>query len=186
VKANMPGIFSQYIIHADLRPQQQTRSSGFFKLNIYQTKQLLTELDNQLSQANMDRVEEVSQRLMDSICCQIKKDKKHVPALRVHVLGVRPSDDRGALHGLYEPADSDRYRARMYIWMRTAKRHEVVAFKTFIRTLIHELCHHLDYEFYQRQESLHTKEFYRRESCLVKQLWSCLDNESVNNEFSIG
>ena len=30
--------------------------------------------------------------------------------------------------------------------MRTAQRAQVVKFKTFLRTLLHELCHHLDYQ----------------------------------------
>lgn len=186
VKANMSARGNPHIIHACAGTQKQTCSLKLVNLNnVYQIKQSLTELDDQLSQASMARVESASQRLLDSICRQIKKGKKHVPVLRVHVLGVRPCDDYAELHGLYEPADSGRYRARMYIWMRTAKRHKVVAFKTFVRTLIHELCHHLDYEYYQLQESPHTKGFYRRESYLVKQLWDCL-NKSVNNEFIIG
>jgi hypothetical protein len=31
--------------------------------------------------------------------------------------------------------------------MRTAAHKRVVAFRTFLRTLLHELCHHLDYEW---------------------------------------
>ncbi len=46
----------------------------------------------------------------------------------------------------------------------------VVAFKTFLRTLIHELCHHLDYELYKLPETFHTEGFYKRESTLVKAL----------------
>ena len=51
--------------------------------------------------------------------------------------------------------------------MRTAARKDVVAFKTFLRTLIHELCHHLDYELYKLPETFHTEGFYKRESTLV-------------------
>jgi len=29
--------------------------------------------------------------------------------------------------------------------MRTARHKKIVAFKTFLRTLLHELCHHLDF-----------------------------------------
>jgi len=54
--------------------------------------------------------------------------------------------------------------------MRTAKRQQVVAFKTYLRTLIHELCHHLDYEYYRLEDSLHTQGFFRRESNIMKQL----------------
>ena len=54
--------------------------------------------------------------------------------------------------------------------MRTAARKHVVAFKTFLRTLIHELCHHLDYELFKLPETFHTEGFYKRESTLVNAL----------------
>jgi hypothetical protein len=51
--------------------------------------------------------------------------------------------------------------------MRTAQKKNVVAFKTFLRTLIHELCHHLDYELFALDDTFHTEGFYKRESTLV-------------------
>ena len=54
--------------------------------------------------------------------------------------------------------------------MRTAQRKQVVAFKTFLRTLIHEVCHHLDYELFALEETFHTEGFYKRESNLVAAL----------------
>jgi hypothetical protein len=92
-----------------------------------------------------------------------------VPKIRVRVLARRPADDGGELHGLYEPED-DGAPARITVWMRTAARKDVVAFKTFLRTLIHELCHHLDYELYGLPETFHTEGFYKRESSLVNAL----------------
>jgi len=56
------------------------------------------------------------------------------------------------------------------VWMRTAKRKQVVAVKTFLRTFIHEICHHLDYELLDLGESFHTEGFYKRESSIVHQL----------------
>ena len=90
----------------------------------------------------------------------------HVPAVRVKVLLRRPADDYGELHGLYEPEEDDT-RACITLWMRTAQRKQVVAFKTFLRTLIHEVCHHLDYELFALEETFHTEGFYKRESTLV-------------------
>ncbi|MEO5699119.1 MAG: hypothetical protein ABIS17_02960 [Casimicrobiaceae bacterium] len=57
-----------------------------------------------------------------------------VPPVRVQVLARRPSDDYGELHGLYEPGEGRR-RALIAVWMRTAQRQQVVAFKTFLRPL---------------------------------------------------
>jgi hypothetical protein len=54
--------------------------------------------------------------------------------------------------------------------MRTARHKKVVAFRSFLRTLLHELCHHLDYEFFHFPETFHTEGFYNRESSLFHQL----------------
>jgi len=56
------------------------------------------------------------------------------------------------------------------VWIRTAKHRRVVAFRTFLRTLLHELCHHLDYELFGLEETFHTEGFYKRESSLFHQL----------------
>jgi hypothetical protein len=92
-----------------------------------------------------------------------------VPPIRVRVLARRPADETGELHGLYEPAEGAT-AARVTVWMRTAARKDVVAFKTFLRTLVHELCHHLDYDLLGLPETFHTEGFYKRESTLVAAL----------------
>jgi len=93
----------------------------------------------------------------------------HVPPIRVRVLAQRPSDDYGELHGLYEPVEG-RAPARISVWMRTARRRQVVAFRSFLRTLCHEVCHHLDYELFALEETFHTEGFYKRESGLANAL----------------
>ncbi len=90
------------------------------------------------------------------------------PAPVVEVLAVRPSRDWGELHGLYTQ-DADEV-ARIRVWMRTARKANVVAFRTFLRTLLHELCHHLDFEVLGLDRSFHTEGFFRRESSLMRQL----------------
>jgi hypothetical protein len=92
-----------------------------------------------------------------------------VPKLRIKVLAKRPSGDYGELHGLYEPEEGAT-PATISVWMRTAAKKQVVAFKTFLRTVIHELCHHLDYELFALEETFHTEGFYKRESTLVAAL----------------
>ena len=71
-------------------------------------------------------------------------------------LTVRPSGNWGELHGLYEPTE-DGTPPLITVWMRTVARKQVVAFRTFLRTLLHELCHHLDYELYKFPETFHTE-----------------------------
>ena len=109
-------------------------------------------------------VQRGSQDLIDALVAGYR-----VPKIRVRVLAQRPADDSGELHGLYEPDDAGT-PARVSVWMRTAARRDVVAFKTFLRTLVHELCHHLDYELYKLPETFHTEGFYKRESTLANAL----------------
>ena len=123
------------------------------------------ELMQVLPQANVVAVEDCCQRLSDQICKTL-----NLSCARIHVLERRPHNNYGELHGLYEPIDRGRSRGQIYVWMRTAKRQQVVAFKTFLRTFIHELCHHLDYEYLKLADSFHTQGFFQRESSIYKQL----------------
>src|SRR5579863_8767145 len=86
-----------------------------------------------------------------------------VAPVRVRVMAVRPSDDWGELHGFYV-AGGGRRKPLITIWMRTARRQQTVAFRTFLRTLLHELCHHLDVTLLGLPDSLHTEAFYKRET----------------------
>ena len=54
--------------------------------------------------------------------------------------------------------------------MRTARHRRVVAFRTFLRTLLHEIGHHVDYELLRLADSFHTEGFFKRESSLFRQL----------------
>lgn len=91
-----------------------------------------------------------------------------VPAVTVRVLAVRPRYAESELHGLYEHEDGR--RAVIRVWMRTAAKKQPVAYRTFLRTLLHEVCHHLDYQLFELEESFHTEGFFRRESSLMRQL----------------
>jgi len=90
------------------------------------------------------------------------------PPVRVEVLAARPHARWGELHGLYT-AERGR-RPKIQLWMRTAKQKRVVAFRTYLRTLLHEVGHHLDYTVLRLEESYHTEGFYKRESSLFHQL----------------
>jgi hypothetical protein len=119
-----------------------------------------------LSRDDRAAVQVASQRLIDALTAGYG-----VPKIRVRVLAQRPADESGELHGLYEPGDAGE-PAHITVWMRTAARRDVVAFKTFIRTLVHELCHHLDYELFRLPETFHTEGFYKRESTLANALFA--------------
>jgi len=86
---------------------------------------------------------------------------------RVEVLAARPHGRWGELQGLYT---TDRRLPRVQLWMRTARQRRVVAFRTYLRTLLHEFGHHVDYRYLRLADSFHTQGFYQRESSLFHQL----------------
>jgi hypothetical protein len=91
-----------------------------------------------------------------------------VAPLVVQVLARRPSTEEAELHGLYVREDDG--KAVIRLWMRTAAHGRPIRFRTFVRTLAHELLHHLDYELLKLDDSFHTEGFFRRESALVRDL----------------
>ena len=125
---------------------------------------LTTELVEALKRENRHKTEAICQEIVSLLTAKLK-----VPPVQVEVLAARPSRSWGELHGLYTPAEGRR-PARVTVWMRTAQQRRVVAFRTFLRTIVHEVCHHLDYEFLGLPESFHTEGFYKRESSLFYQL----------------
>jgi hypothetical protein len=88
--------------------------------------------------------------------------------LAIRVLARRPSDENAELHGLYVREEDG--SAVIRVWMRTAAHEQPVKFRTFVRTLVHELMHHLDFDKLKFEDSFHTEGFYRRESAVVRQL----------------
>jgi hypothetical protein len=118
-----------------------------------------------LGAANRAVVERACQALVDALNARLG-----TPRVTMRVLERRPSNSEGELHGLYEPDEVTGGAARITLWMRTASREQVVKFRTFLRTLVHEVCHHLDYELLELPETFHTQGFYSRESALVREL----------------
>lgn len=90
--------------------------------------------------------------------------------LKIHVREVRPDLEDAELHGLYTFADGDK-PPKLEVWMRTRALEKVVKPKTFIRTVVHELLHHLDVTLFALGESFHTEGFFRRESSIVRALY---------------
>jgi hypothetical protein len=100
--------------------------------------------------------------------CRLICDGLGTKPLAVRISTKRPSSPTEELHGLYERTEGE--TPVLTIWMKTAVKREVVAFKTFMRTLLHELCHHLDYAHFGLEDSFHTEGFFKRESSLYKQI----------------
>ncbi len=144
------------------------KSDGIEQVELESTKDFETLVDalaRSLQAENQPTTQRAAQALLSRLT-----ESLGVSPLRVKVLRRRPSWDTGELHGLYEPGENG--VNRISVWMRTAQRAQVVKFKTFLRTLLHELCHHLDYEQLGLEESFHTEGFYKRESSLLRQLYA--------------
>jgi hypothetical protein len=160
-------VFSYYNKLSAAQKRIYTRSDAIIAVPLPEAcglQPLIPLLTTALAREDREQVEDICRRLALGIAKQLS-----TPPLRIKVLAVRPSASWGELHGLYEPIEG-RASAIITLWMRTAKHRRVVAFRSFLRTLLHELCHHLDYELYKLDDSFHTEGFYKRESSLFHQL----------------
>lgn len=83
----------------------------------------------------------------------------------IRVLAARPIRVREnwstELFGDYHPKTM-----AIRVWMRTAVRKEVTSPGTFLSTLCHEFCHHLDFQKFGFRGSWHTRGFFERTALL--------------------
>lgn len=119
-------------------------------------------VDRSLTADDRNAAERASQALVDHVSRGLS-----IPTATIRVQGRRPPDGDGELHGIYRPADGAE-RDQITVWMRTAKREDVVATRTFLRTLLHEVAHHIDMRLLELPNSFHSKGFYQRESSLFR------------------
>lgn len=151
----------------DAPPRQKTRRKLFLDSDRLETLPLppdgkLTEraakIEAAMKAARGKDVEAASDDFLRAAC-----DFYGVPRCPVRVLAARPLRVReystAELFGDYHPET----RA-IRIWMRTAVRKEVTSYGTFLSTLCHEFCHHLD--FHRFGESWHSRGFYSRAAVL--------------------
>lgn len=142
------------------------RSDGIGSIRLPRPEELLPLVEavrRSLEANERAALEQATQRLCNALTTRLE-----VPPVEVEVLEVRPSDRRGELHGLYTAAPGEAPKIR--VWMKTARKARVVAFRTYLRTVLHELCHHLDFELLDLPISFHTQGFFKRESSLFHQL----------------
>jgi uncharacterized damage-inducible protein DinB len=124
---------------------------------------LVAALEGALTDEDRAATQAATERLIRGLT-----DAMGVRAVRVEVLAARPHARWGELHGLYTVTRGE--RPKIQLWMRTAKQKRVVAFRTYLRTLLHEVGHHVDYMLLGLADSFHTEGFYKRESSLFHQL----------------
>jgi hypothetical protein len=126
-------------------------------------KPLLPPIEAGLLSDDRAAVEAATRAFVDALLVQLQ-----APPITTKVLAVRPADDSGELHGLYVAEDGKKPVLR--VWMRTVAQRRPVAFRTFVRTVLLEVCHHLDFFVTELPASFHTDGFFKRESHLARQL----------------
>lgn len=124
----------------------------------------LTDLGRRLESAmKADNIREVRQACAEFLARA--SDFYRVPPCGIRVLAARPLRIRETwsteLFGDYHPETM-----LIRVWMRTAVRKEVTSFGTFLSTLCHEFCHHLDFQLFRFSDSWHTRGFYERAAVL--------------------
>jgi hypothetical protein len=162
IKRPLPAFFYKLPLHSQrcyLRSDSIASFEGFAPGS--EAKSRLADLQSALESGTLRSVQNCASALMGELCRVFE-----APFIRVEVRGVRPHNARGELHGLFRLSNPP----EILLWMRTAQRHEVVKPRTFLRTLLHELCHYLDYSMLKLEESYHTMGFFKRESFLVRSL----------------
>lgn len=116
--------------------------------------------------------QEKSQSLVDYVC-----SKFSIPSVRVEVKDT-PYPHKVNGNGKFGGGTLGRYHhtlvgnapIKIEIWNLTAMKKQRRSNKEFFNTLIHELCHHLDYQVLSLSKSLHTAGFYKRISDLNHKL----------------
>jgi hypothetical protein len=150
-------------------PPKETNCAGFLEsdriktLDLPQDGRLLT--ISQSIESAMRTGTTADVRRACAQCLDAASDFYQVPKCGVRVLAARPLRVREnwstELFGDYTPQTM-----LIRVWMRTAVRKEITSFGTFLSTLCHEFCHHLDFQKFGFVDSWHTRGFYERAGVL--------------------
>jgi hypothetical protein len=152
----------------DTLPRKSNRA-GFLEsdritnLDVPQDSRLLAMAKSIESAMKASRTADVRFACADFL--RVTSEFYEVPDCGIRVLASRPLRVRehwtSELFGDYSPETM-----LIRVWMRTAVRKEVTSFGTFLSTLCHEFCHHLDFQKFGFPDSWHTRGFYERAAVL--------------------
>jgi hypothetical protein len=106
------------------------------------------------------QVREASEEFLHAAADFFRVDRCGVSVLAARPLYVRERSTT-ELFGDYQPNT-----ALIRVWAKTAVRKEITSFGTFLSTLCHEFCHHLDFRRFGYRNSWHTRGFYERTAAL--------------------
>jgi hypothetical protein len=118
-------------------------------------------IDSAMQGGTNAQVRQACTELMAAAAELYQVEKPGVRVLAARPLRVREGGWATELFGDYSPEPK-----LIRVWMRTAIRKQVTSFGTFLSTLCHEFCHHLDYQRFGFRDSWHTRGFYERTAVL--------------------
>lgn len=123
-------------------------------------REITTQIERAMKSGPMPQVRKHCEEFLS-----VASDFYKVPRCNIRVLAARPLRVRenwtSELFGDYHPQTMI-----IRVWMRTAVRKEITSFGTFLSTLTHEFCHHLDFQLFHLPDSWHTRGFYERAAAL--------------------
>ncbi len=95
-------------------------------------------------------------------------DKAEIPRIPVKIAPRRKRAGKTEFYGWCGPKF-------ITVYLRTAERGRFVAFRTFLKTICHEFCHHYDWKALRMDNSFHTKGFYKRVNALYRGLLAAIE-----------
>ena len=104
------------------------------------------------------------QIISDQIC-----EDLNVRKIKIAFHGKQPLSGRRKVLGTYRRGVAV---TKIQVYQYTAKQLKQIATKTAFETLLHELCHHYDYELLNLTKSIHCAGFFKRISNLKMMLMS--------------
>lgn len=144
---------------ARLEKEEYSRSEQLLRLTLPPAEPLreyAIELKQALANEDRKAILSTSKLLLNTL-----SDHFEVEHPKTKILSVRPRE----VHGDWEFqtfGDYDTETAVLRLWMKTAIQKKTSAYGTFLNTLVHEFCHHLDVVALDMPNTFHTKGFYER------------------------
>ena len=123
--------------------------------------QLAQVINSVMQEGTRDEVRRACAEFLGAAAASYSVRAPEVRALAARPLRVREGGWQTELFGDYSIAN-----LVIRIWTRTAVRKQVTSFGTFLSTLCHEFCHHLDCQKFGFRGSPHTRGFYERAALL--------------------
>ena len=123
--------------------------------------QLAQVIDSVMKEGTREQVRRACAEFVSAAAALYGVRAPEVRALAARPLRVRDGGWQTELFGDYSIGN-----VLIRIWTRTAVRNQVTSFGTFLSTLCHEFCHHLDFQRFRFPDSWHTRGFYERAAAL--------------------